>query len=284
MCEKPSFSGFPRFIFLFFEPDMYKKWVQQFFWELRLTGLEFLPEYFKDLKTYKRFLLRYFFEYLLGFFILDENITGKHIFSAHWFYFNEQKSLLYSREIINVVKSFAYAMNYFKQDSSSSYEYITHVFDAIIRLISICDKQYTVFLNATTSLNQYLYHYLQSYPIYLIVRDPRSNYVSNSKYQSNNKSLEWFIPYYKQQRERFDLLLSNYKNIKLINYEEFVICDSVRDSIVKEIGLDKKYYQGQNYFNPAKSIKNCSTYIDYDDVDKINTIYEHLKGYCIDIE
>ena len=174
-------------------------------------------------------------------------------------------------------------MNYFDDNADKIFKYVETICNSIIRLISMTDQQYTIFLNVVTSMNKALYSFLQSYPIYLVVRDPRSNYISNIKYQSNIKSLDWFIPYYKQQRENFKQLLSMYKNIKLINYEEFVICDTVREHILHDLELDKKYYLGRNNFDPAKSIKKCFNYEDYPDQQTMKILYENLREYCLDI-
>ena len=160
--------------------------------------------------------------------------------------------------------------------------------------IDIPNDTIPVIDNCIHTYNIDVINYINNTKLICCCRDPRSIYLSRIKECSGfvRNSLD-FVRNQKKVWERINLsksklFPSSQNKLMFINFEDFVLNDSFRKDLIKNLGLsldmwDKK----EKYFKPNESSVNVKNFINCDDDEikkDIQFIADELKEYCLDIE
>lgn len=111
-----------------------------------------------------------------------------------------------------------------------------------------------------------------------VARDPRDQYLDQIRDRYSiamgiYSDVNEFINFTRENRDNFEReveYLSSFKILK-IQFEEFILKEDVRRSLLKEIGLSAE--SRMKYFQPSESLKNIRLY----ELDLNRTLHEQIK-------
>ena len=163
-------------------------------------------------------------------------------------------------------------------------------------LLSLCsadfDDNSTIIIdNAVHINNASILQYLDNAKMIAVIRDPRSNYVSLKREcvaysQDTDEQAKTFVCRYKSKLKKISSeikLLTQHggaDRIKLVHFEDFVLNEDFRDSVVNFLFLNlKDWTSPQKYFKPNESSKNVYNFKDYENQDEIKLIAKLAEEY-----
>ena len=125
--------------------------------------------------------------------------------------------------------------------------------------------------------------YVKDSVMYAVVRDPRDNYISRKYENKKTVDVEKFISRYRKQRQEFsdevDRLIECGCNIRVIQFEEFVLNERLRNTLISALGLNPDNVRERRRFNPRSSQGNIGLYQGYANTSEIRQIEKELSEY-----
>lgn len=141
---------------------------------------------------------------------------------------------------------------------------------------------------SVTNLQKSL-HFFESSKCIVVSRDPRDTYVDMVRNKSlmgvvdSLDSVEKFILWYSNLRKTASEEMKNLSHniCKKVSYEEFVLCENVRDEVSEFVSVEKKYRKNRKFI-ASESKANIGIWKDYHCQKSMEKIYSCLKKYCHD--
>lgn len=119
------------------------------------------------------------------------------------------------------------------------------------------------------------------------VRDPRSNFVA--RWNENprfHRDVDRYIKYYRDTRRAFERQLAMDRRLAsmlhTVSFERFVSCESYRDRLAQELGLDLARRKAGSRFRQERSAPNALNYRGFPYQDALVRIERALPEYCVD--
>lgn len=158
----------------------------------------------------------------------------------------------------------------------------------------IPDDRVALLDNCIHIVNISLASYLRNAHILCSVRDPRSNYVALKRESSGfAENVDEFISRQAHIRSEISDKIStavavlamkpeNEVNVRLMQFEEFVLSPAFREEIAKDIGLELNKQKKFTKFKPWESFRNTQLHHEYENEGEIGRIRDALAGYCVE--
>lgn len=162
-------------------------------------------------------------------------------------------------------------------------EYVNGV---LLSLVNYSDDIVYLFDNAVGLFKCEAMQIVDNFYYYAVVRDPRSNYVTRVLQDTSYKrDVDKYIEVYRSRRKSFEegkLSIVGKTNgvIELIQFEDFVCDESIRERIANDCGLGVLDTNKHSRFKPWESMKNVTIYYDYNRRDELMKLESELGNYC----
>lgn len=252
-------------------------------------GLSNLRKKSQDAEEFRLELINFFFTFLVGFRAIKSWLDCKYMGQAR-----ELPKVMGIPAFIELLRDFrVLAMAAIKdgnlRETGRAVEEMAKLFThSIIGRRQLSSENVVVFDNAINISRIESLEVFQTAESLACFRDPRSNYADNCR---NNPffalSATEYVNQEKHRQARFRRRLGKYRNqqqlkVTPVQFEEFVLSESLRESLAVSIGLDLTRRKKHQYFKPWESACNVFTHLEHPAQEEIDAIREHLGEFCVE--